>query len=258
MRDNITVIIPSSPIKSHPSTDMIEKTIADVRVHLKDSEILITIDGVRPEQEHYRADYEQYKRNLLWKANHEWHNVLPIIFDEHMHQAKMAREVLKLVKTPTILYVEQDTPLTPDRPIIWESLVVAIITGTANVIRFSHESHILEVHKHLILSEPEEHFGVRLTKTQQWSQRPHLASTAFYKHMIDTYFHPESKTMIEDVIHQIVEIDMRENGEQAWFNWRIWMYDMPDPDGSILRSYNLDGRGDDPKFDMEIKEVERN
>jgi hypothetical protein len=130
-----------------------------------------------------------------------------------------------------------------------------IMDGTANVIRFSHESKILDEHRHLILSDREEHNGIGLTKTQQWSQRPHLASTAFYQHMIATYFHPESRTMIEDVIHQIVEMDMR-NGRQAWFNWRIWLYDNPDADGSILRSYNLDGRQADPKYDMQIVPVE--
>lgn len=169
----------------------------------------------------------------------------------------MAREVLKRVKTPMLLYVEHDTPLTPDRPIPWEKLAYSIMDGTANVIRFAHESHILEEHKHLILSENENHHGAMMTKTQQWSQRPHLASTAFYWHMIGTYFNPASRTMIEDVIHQIVEMDMRQGGEQAWFNWRIWIYTpTTDPDGSILRSYNLDGRKDDPKFDMEIVPVE--
>lgn len=257
LRDQITVIVPSSPIKDHPSSEIIEKTIADIRVHLPDCEILITVDGVREQQEHYRERYEDYTRRLLWLANHEWHNVLPIIYQDHMHQAKMARDVLNRVNTPTILYVEHDTPLTPDRPIQWDKLVRNVLNGTANVIRFSHESHILEEHKYLIHSDNENHHGAMMTKTQQWSQRPHLASIAFYRHMIATHFHPDSLTMIEDVIHQVVEMDMRIGGKQAWFNWRIWIYTpTTDPDGSILRSYNLDGRKDDEKFDMIIKPVE--
>lgn len=255
MRDMITVIVPSSPVPAHPSTEMIEQTIRDIRVHLPSVEIFITVDGIRPEQEHYREAYEEYTKRLLWLANHEWHNVLPIVFEEHQHQARMARKVLELVKTPTILYAEHDTPLTPDRPIDFVNAVRTIMDGTANVIRFSHESLILPEHKHLILSDAEAHHDIKITKTQQWSQRPHLASTAFYRHMIQTYFHPESRTMIEDVIHQIVEMDMR-NGAQAWFNWRIWLYTMPDADGSILRSYNLDGRQADPKYDMDIVPVE--
>jgi len=161
MRDNITVVIPCSPIPAHPSTEMIEKTIADIRVHLPTSEILITVDGVRPEQEHYREAYDEYKKRLLWLANHEWHNVLPILYEEHQHQARMARNVLKRVNTPTILYVEHDAPLTPDRPIDWRACVANILDGTANVIRFSHESKILDEHKHLIFER---------SRRAQWHQ----------------------------------------------------------------------------------------
>lgn len=257
LRDKITVLMPSSPIPAHPSTEMIEKTIADVRVHLPDSEIIIMVDGLREEQDHYREAYEEYKQRLLWLSNNKWHNVLPILFSEHTHQASMTRKALTMVQTPILLFVEHDTPLTPDRPIEWDKLCHSLLDGTANVIRFLHESHILEEHKHLILSETEVHHGAQMIKTQQWSQRPHLASTAFYRHMIDTYFNPESKTMIEDVIHQIVEMDMQTGGVPAWFNWRIWIYAPNDPDGWILRSYNLDGRQDDPKYDMDIKPIEK-
>ena len=257
LRDKITVIMPSSPIPDHPSTDMIYKTIQDVRVHLPDNEIIITVDGLRPEQEHYREAYDEYIRRLLWLCNNRLHNVLPVLFDEHTHQAGMARAALKLVKTPTILYVEHDTPLTPDRPIPFSSLVQSVQDGTANVIRFSHESKILDEHKHLIHGWAEEHHGALLTRTQQWSQRPHLASVAFYSLILDNYFHPKSKTMIEDVMHQVVEVDMRRGGYSAWYNWRIWLFTPhDDPDGSILRSYNLDGRKNDPKFPMEIVEDE--
>lgn len=257
LRDKITVLMPSSPIPAHPSTDMIEKTIADIRIHLPDCEILIMVDGLRDEQEHYRENYNTYIQRLLWLCNNEWHNVLPILFPTHSHQATMTREVLKMVKTPMILFVEHDTPLTPDRPIEWDKLSRSVMDGTANIIRFLHESHIPEEHKHLVLSDPEDHHGTLLIKTKQWSQRPHLASTAFYRHMLATYFNPASKTMIEDVIHQIVEMDMQIGGPQAWYNWRIWIYAPRDPDGWILRSYNLDGRQDDPKFDMEILPVEK-
>lgn len=255
MRDNVTVIIPSSPVPSHPSTEMIEKTIADIRVHLPNAEILITVDGIRSEQDHYRAAYEEYKQRLLWLCNNEWHNVLAVVHQDHLHQASMMREALKMVQTPTVLYVEHDTPLTPDRPIDWNGCVKSILDGTANAIRFSHESLILPDHQHLFF-EAEDHNDITLTKTQQWSQRPHLASTAFYQAVIEFNFHPDSRTMIEDVMHQVVELDMNRGGRQAWYNWRIWMYTNPDADGSILRSYNLDGRQADPKFDMEIKPVE--
>lgn len=265
MLDHITVLIPSSPIADHPSTAMLEKTIADVRAKLPDSEIIIMLDGVRPEQEHYRERYDQYKNRVMWLALHTWHNVLPVVFDQHTHQASMTREALKLVKTPTILFVEHDAPITPDRTFEWQALVAAIQQGDANVIRFHHEALVLPEHEHLMLGKVEfvqrntwssgEVDGAYMRRTMQWSQRPHLASTAFYKLMLDTYFNPESRTMIEDVMHGIVQQICMDYGIQGWYQFRLWMYHPIDED--IKRSYHLDGRGADPKYDMDIKPVER-
>jgi hypothetical protein len=96
--------------------------------------------------------------------------------------------------------------------------------------------------------------GTPMRKTMQWSQRPHLASTAFYRQMLDRYFHPDSLTMIEDVIHGAVIEDCRKDSIMGWYSWRLWIYH---PEGNIKRSYHLDGRGDDPKYEMVVKPVAR-
>lgn len=253
--DNITVIIPTSVIPSHPDTSMLEHTIDDIRTQLPNCEIIITFDGIRFEQEDRRADYNEYIKRALWHCNHTWSNVLPLLFDEHMHQASMAREALKYVRTPLILYVEHDAPITPDREIEWDSLVTLVLNGTANVIRFCHEELILPDYRHMMLDDESQKLynGVPMRRTMQWSQRPHLASTAFYREMIDKHFHPDSKTMIEDVMHGIVHSHYEREGEMAWNLWRIWIY-TPDTDNlGIKRSYHLDGRGSDKKYDMIIK-----
>lgn len=252
--DNITVIIPSSPIKDHPSTEMIERTIRDIRTQLPHCEILITVDGIRKEQEHYREYYEEYKRKLLWLSNFEWSNVLPIIHDNHMHQAKMARDVIQYIKTPCLLYVEHDTSLCPDREYEWDKQINMILSGQANIIRFHHEALVLPEHEHLMMSDTEEHFGTHFRKTQQWSQRPHLASVTFYKKTLRRYFNPESLTMIEDVLHGSLQDACQPDGMMGWYDWRVWMYTPQNQD--IKRSYTVDGRQDDPKFDMIILPLE--
>jgi hypothetical protein len=186
---------------------MVEQTIRDIRANLPDCEIIIMLDRIRPEQEDRRGAYEEYKRRLLWLAHHTWHNVLPIIFDEHMHQAAMTREALNQVATPTIFFVEHDAPITPDHDFDWQTLTDAIMQGDANIIRFHNEAGVLPEHEYLMLGPVEQITGktsapdVPVRKTMQWSQRPHLASTAFYRQMIKNYFNPKSRTMIEDVIH---------------------------------------------------------
>jgi hypothetical protein len=225
--DLITVLIPTSPIKSHPDTAMIEQTLRDVRSKLPESEIIIMLDGVRPEQENYRAAYEEYTRRLLWLAHHEWRNVMVLPFEYHQHQARMTSAALNHVATPTILFVEHDAPITPDCDFEWVGLIDAIMQGDANVIRFHHEAKVLAEHEHLMLG-PVEHIrppwenpdgggGTPMRKTMQWSQRPHLASTAFYRQMLDKYFHPDSKTMIEDVIHGAVIEDCRKDSIMGWY-----------------------------------------
>lgn len=258
--DMITVLIPTSPIPAHPSTEMIEQTIRDIRAQLPDCEIIIMVDGVRAEQEDRRTDYEEYTRRLLWLAHHQWSNVLPIIFEHHQHQARMTRAVLNHVATPTILFVEHDAPITPDCEFDWRGLTNVIMNGDANVVRFHHEALVLPEHEYLMLGpaeqvkmsweDPRGSSGVPMRKTYQWSQRPHLASGAFYRTMLDNYFHPDSLTMIEDVMHGVLVRAVDKDGILGWHQFRLWMYT---PEGNIKRSYHLDGRGADPKYDMDIK-----
>lgn len=254
--DKITVIMLTSPIASHPDTAVIDQSIRDIRAVLPNAEIIIGCDGVKEAQMHRKADYDEYKKRLLWKSLHEWDNVLPVVFEEHLHQAAMTKKLLQMVKTQTILFVEHDTALTPDYAFEWDNLVEAIESGEAYVIRFSHEAQILEPHKHLMIGE-DRVLGIDMVKTIQWSQRPHLASTAFYKDMIDRNFTDDSRIMIEDIIHGKVQDDYNIDGMMGWYKWRLWIYANPaniqGDNGmevqTIKRSYTTDGRGDESKYE---------
>lgn len=245
--DTTTVLIPTSPIGSHPDTAIIEETIASVRFHLPEAEILIMIDGVRPQQEHYRTRYEQYVNRLLWITNRE-KNIIPILFTEHQHQAKMTRETLKLVDTPTILFVEHDTPLVVDYQIPMKELTQTILDDKADVVRFHHEAAIHPEHEHLMVDEHPENLFLPMLRTAQWSQRPHLASTEYYRKLISENIHQDAKTMIEDAVHGITQEKWLKQGRPGWNQHRMWIYA---PEENMKRSYHLDGRGDDPKFEME-------
>jgi len=248
---DITVLIPSSPIPSNPSTWIIEETIDSIRAQdgLGECEIILMLDGCRIEQAPRLPAYQEYITKILWLCNVKWNNVLPVLFEEHRHQGVMTRTVLRdYVKTPRILFVEQDTPLMGD--IDWEGLNTAIKSSVANVIRLHHEARILEPHEHLMLSEPIEVAGVLLRKTYQWSQRPHLASTGWYRNMINDYFGWESRTMIEDVMYSVLETTYREEKDPGWDRFRLWIYTPPTE--SIRRSGHTDGREGDPKYSMKI------
>lgn len=254
VNDNITVLIPTSPIESHPDTAIIEETIASVRHHLPDAEILIMIDGVRPEQEHRTDDYNEYVRRLLWKCNYDWHHVTPLLFDEFSHQTKMCRRALRHVRrgdlagNAQILYVEHDAPLVIDYEIEWVDLWAFLTTGKANTMRFHHESHVLDVHEHLMLdSEPVEvALNVFAKRTAQWSQRPHLARADFYDRVLAKYFSVDALAMIEDGLYGVLATGFQEGGKPAWNEFKSWLYHPVD--GNIKRSYTTDGRGSEEKY----------
>lgn len=237
----ITVVVTTSPIPSHPDTVIIDETIASVLHHLPDSEIVLVHDGVRPEQEHRRADYELYMQRVLWKADHRWRHTLPLIFDDHLHQAECTKRALAHVQTPLILFVEGDTPLEPD-PIDWTACIDLIQAGEADVVRYSHESEILPDHRHMTVPGGRAGF----VRTCQWSQRPHLASVAYYRRIMASHFSTGARCFIEDVMHSVCYEAYRIDGVNGWNQHRLVYFH---PEGNIRRSRHLDGRAGESKRD---------
>lgn len=243
--EGVTVLIPTSPIPSHPSTAVIEETLRSVQERLPGAEVIVMADGVRPEQAHRQSDYDLYLQSLLRFCNN--HGIVPLVAGDHLHQANLTRVALDMVRTDLVLFVEHDTPLVGD--VDWTGCGNVVRSGQANVIRFHHEANILEPHRHLMLDEETVDVdGVPLRRTVQWSQRPHLASTGFYRSMLDGYFGRESRTMIEDVMHGVVETTWLRHHLAGWAQFRVWMYT---PAGDMKRSTHLDGREGDEKFPMQ-------
>jgi hypothetical protein len=210
---------------------MIERTIASVRERLPNSEIIITIDGLAPDMMEYKGAYEDYTARLLWKLNNEYENITPIVMPKFSHQTGMAKAALKLVRTPLIHYVEHDTPDTGEIP--FDRLGDLIKSGYAHTIRLHHETHVLDEHQYLQLdAAPQEVLGVPVIRSRQWSQRPHLSSTEYYRHICEKYFNEDKPMFIEHVMYGlIVHGDFNEH--------RLHIYAPP---GNMLRSSNLNGR----------------
>ncbi len=243
-RPPITAIITTSPVRSHPSTEILEETVVSVRERLPDAEIVIAFDGVRAEQADRAADYDEYIRRVLWKADHEWGNTLPLLSDEHLHQAVCVKRALKHVRTPLVLMLEHDTPLCGDIP--FGDLAEVVLAGAANVIRLHHEASVLEPHRYLMLDdEPQKVRGVPMMRTIQWSNRPHLASVAWYRELLDRWFPNDERNFVEDVVYGRLIAAHERDGEMGWLGWRTWLYT---PEGDIKRSFHTDGRAGESKF----------
>ena len=237
---DVTFLVPTSPIPSHPSLEIIEETLASIRFHFPTADIIIMCDGVREEQGFRNEDYQQYLQQLLWKCNTEYTNTYPLVFNSFSHQANMTRRALDYVKTPLVSFVEHDTPFVTDRPFDWPALIDLTKSDDIEMIRFHFEASINPEHEHMTLDpEPVTLHGVPVRRTIQWSQRPHLAKTDYYRKIIAEHFPMTGRTMIEDKMHSVAQCDPDQH--------RIAIYH---PEGSIVRSRTTDGRGDDPKYDM--------
>jgi hypothetical protein len=240
-KDDVTIILATSVLPTHPGTHIIDETIKSIRFHFPKNEIIMQIDGLRQEQKSRRQDYNEYKSRILWKCMHEYENVLPIIFKEHSHQTTMMRKTIDEIQTSFLLYVEGDAPLVTDVDIDWQKCINLLTYGEANTIRFHHEALIPEQHKHLM-------FGLEdgFMKTSQWSQRPHLSKVKYYRNIILPPL--EDKTFIEDRTHGIIQDDIGpydQFSKEGWNKHKLWIYH---PEGNIKRSYHLDGREGGRKF----------
>lgn len=234
----ITCLITTSPSPKHPDTSIIEGTVASVRWHLPDSEILIACDGVRQEQENRRAAYSEYVLRMEDLCLTKWKNVRLVVQPEFLHQAWTIAKTIEQVKTPVILFTEHDQELLP----IWFPFeMVAAVMGwkSANVIRFMLEDDIKDEWKSFMLGPVDG--NVFLTKTVQWSQRTHLASTEYYRRMLAEHLKPADRCYLEDRFYGQCD---------DWEKHRLTIYT---PYGPMARIRHTDGRGNEPKFDSVLE-----
>lgn len=238
MSNQLTILIPTSPIPSHPSTIILDETISNIRKYT-DAEIILMFDGVHLSVEHRKDDYQEYRARVIDKSL-EYGHFSFISFSEHTHQAKMTRQALASIKTPLIMFCEHDT--SPIGEIPFKEICDMMLTGIFNYIRFNIFDRILDEHKYLMLGDIHPVCGIPVQRTVQYSQRPHIASTDWYREILTKYFKPEDKTMIEDVMHGVIQDNYTLTGVD---NFKLAIYT---PEGSQLRSYHSDGRGNDEKI----------
>lgn len=243
LKEKVTIIVPVSPWKDNPDTTKIETTIKSIRSHFPKSEIIVTFDGVREEQQEKFEAYQEFIKRMLWKINVDNNNILPLVFEKHAHQSGMMREALKYVRTESVLYVEGDSPL-HDREINWKNITNLLSEDKARIIRLYNKEEIPEPHEYLMYHARDLKIdGDDYVGTSQWSQQPHIVRTDTYRYIMDEYFTDESRCFIEDRFYYII---VGEINDGKWDKWRFFIYL---PEDRQPRSYHLDGRDGEEKYD---------
>lgn len=244
-RPCLTVVITTSPtpMTAEEQFDMISETLHSARKSLPDGlavDYVVAADGVRPEHKDFEHEYRRFLFMVGWAVNHTWDSAQLYVGRTHRHQAGTVRDALRFVDTPLVLMMEHDTPLVTDEPIDWPPILDMMAYGGFDVLRFHHEAGIHPDHEYLMIDhETRSMIGVPVRRTRQWSQRPHVASTAYYRRILDQEFSRDARAFIEDRMHSVAQERRASN--------RIGIY-CP-PGGNIKRSYHLDGRRGAPKLD---------
>lgn len=185
--------------------------------------MVILADGVRPQMEHRRKQYQEY----LWKLSGSTAFRMKV-HETHRQQAGMLKDFIDEIKTPYLLFCEHDATL-DDKFIDWEGIELLLDTGDANTVRLYWNSVPHPEHLHLM--------GDRLgafVKTTQWSSWPHISRVDFYKRILNQYFAGNDCKMIETVMYSPVV-------EFPWEEFKTWIYC---PEGDGVRFHHHDGRTD--------------
>lgn len=197
--DQVTILIPTSPIPYHPSTEIIDATIAGIRNYFPTAKVVVMCDGVRPSVEHRRAQYAEYLHNLITNYAAD-PNISFKVFGDPTQQAWMTRETLREVTTPFVIFNEHDAVLRPNPPIEWDEIFHLLETDDANLVRFYHWDRIWHEHAYLMRGEFM-HSGVHFVRTVQFSGWPFIAKSTYLRHLMADYFGPTDRKMIEPTVY---------------------------------------------------------
>jgi hypothetical protein len=239
----VTAVIVTSPSPLHPSIDMIMETLHSVRDRLPNVEILIGIDGLRPDDG--RDSYYEYARRLCAEVN-PMRNICPFVFTEHLHQSGMMMKLMGEYDSRYTLFMEHDTPLVGE--IDFEQCVSLMDEHHLSALRFHYADFIAPEHASMFL---ELQSKKKFLRTIQYSARPHLVNTDTLDWWLSAYF-GSSKTFLEDTLHSVLahpteaETQMERQVRLAsiWGRNRLAVYN---PGGSMRRSAHLDGRRGEEK-----------
>lgn len=209
----ITAIISTSPRPSHPSPRILDRTIVGLRAQLPNCPVVITCDGLSPrdiETDYDSSRYYEFEEKIVDR----YPNCQVYMYEDHKHQSGMLGLALDCVKTPLILYLEDDWEFLPYPPIYWDKLFKLVQNGTYNYIRLFAQHRIHPDHEHMMYGR-EMVDDLAFVKTMMWSQNPHICTTDFYRSQVANRCEGQ-RDYIENV--------MCRNIAGTWDTWKMAIY----------------------------------
>jgi hypothetical protein len=234
-----TIIITSSYIPSHPSTEIIDRTIDSLEM-LQDLQatsagkvpLIITVDGPNRTQ---HIVLKQYIDNLHKKYHdHTLFNLTILPQKVKVKLIKNIQRAMPFVQTKFLYVLQHDLPFM--QPVNHSALVQTFrqYPETVRLVRFGlHPT--LSRHRDIPRDDchPFVHSShdIDLTKTHTWSDNNHFTTKAYYEEMLSTVPGMDEANFME--------VPMREASRQNCSKWGTWLYGKQ---GHGPMIYHLDGR----------------
>ena len=207
----VTVIIPSSQVASHPSIGLVQRAITSIRrvLALPDAPIVVSCDGQPADRDPHC--YTEYKRRL--GVFGQSHGVQVVELGEHQGLPGVIRLGFEHVQTPLVLVFQHDNEVlrTIDTDGICDALSKPHLQ--VNHVRLNHfrnrEYKADSIYKEYCHPD----LRVPLLRTIAWSDMPHFTTAAYYRSKVIPRLRPTRRSRgVENQLAPEIQADVKEHG----------------------------------------------
>lgn len=217
-----TVLIPASPVPSHPQTVLVERAIRSLGLLQSAGrpEVIICHDPPRPSADARTVtDFERYLRRLERKAR-SWPGTRIVVAPEWGNLTGNLRHGLSFVRTEFVLILQHDFYFV--REVDMDALVRAMRSNPQlKYVRFNKRSNLPRradgrSDERISFFQEETHGGIALCRTLSWSDIPHICRVDYYRDVVFPLV-GTSKTFPEAVCNPLVNRSTHETfGTYIW------------------------------------------
>lgn len=174
-----TIIVPISPIPSHPSTEMLERAVRSIHEHLgaHDWPLILVCDGGTRDR-----SYSQFKEHLRALVAHDkafqQASVLECTYWRHL--SGVLEEALQHVKTELVLIFQHDHEVR--RRVNIAGILACFANPAIKHLRLNRHDNKVEGWDFIL--EPFPEAPIPLLKTAAWSDMPHFVRKTYYTDFI--------------------------------------------------------------------------
>ena len=264
----LTIIITTSPIKSHPSTYVLDQVIESFNLidELNDCKKLIICDGYQIiSNNKYKSgkisqdvatNYEIYIESIIDKYD----NSEVIKRESRYGFAENVKYALELVKTEYVIIIQHDQIFL--RNINFKDIIDMMTRhNNINYVNFislqtvNYEAKLISRYNTFYeeYKKKSDLCGLSIIPLLFWYDKPHICRTSYYKdyvfgnkHLIlKTRKRISVKNFIEDSFGQVVKENIKIGGYEEFIKYNSFLY-YDDPDNPAIA--HIDGRTCDLKY----------